>query len=108
MLRREIVLLVSRAIAILQLVPALIELFFGLPQQIYLLLWPILRTRATYAGTDSHTLFINTLRFPALGFSLARTATEFFVAWLFWNCGPTIERYLLPAGSEPEDTVEQI
>jgi hypothetical protein len=108
MSRREIVLLVSRAIAILQLIPALMELIIGVPQQIYLMLLPILRAQAAFPGVGSSTDFLSILRFSAFGFSLARIAVQLFAAWLFWNCGPTIERFLLPTGSAPEQTVEPI
>jgi hypothetical protein len=108
MSRREIVLLVSRAIAILQLITALMELIIGVPQQIYLMLWPILRAQAAYPGVATHIDFVSTLRYTTLGFTLTRVAAQFIVAWLFWNCGPTIERFLLPAGSEPEEPSESI
>jgi hypothetical protein len=104
MSRREIVLLVSRAIAILQLIPALMETFISLPQQIYLMLWPILRAQAEYSGVASHTWdLISTLRWETFGFLVVRIAAQLFIAWLFWNCGPTIERFLLPSGSTQEE-----
>jgi hypothetical protein len=108
MSRREIVLLVSRAIAILLLISALTELLFGLPQQIYLLLLPILQGQAAYPGVATHMDSVTTLRYINLGFTLTQVAVQFIVAWLFWNCGPTIERFLLPAGSTPEETAEPI
>ena len=87
MTRGEIVLLVSRAIAVLQLIEALFAAIFSLPPVI------LLSTRAlTLPVSESNRLLQET----QLWLLVARIAARFFIAWLFWNCGPFIERLLAP------------
>ena len=95
MSRREIVLLVSRAIAILQLIAALLDGFLYLPQQAFYLSQQ-LHMRTMFPGAQNHmppTIWISVI------VTLIRIAVLLIIAAIFWNCGPTIERMLLPSGS---------
>ena len=88
MSKQEIVVIVSRAIAVLLAVPALIGL---------VLLVPSLATtaymRTTFAGGPAMwaRMSLTVLLVPLLNAGLHITA-----AALFWFCGPTAERILLP------------
>jgi hypothetical protein len=88
--RREIVLLVSRAIAILQFIEALIFSFFSLPPAILSIRLFIQRQQFSQSPQ------LDSFHETAL-LVFVRIAVQFFIAWLFWNCGPFIERLLLPA-----------
>ena len=104
MSRREIVLLVSRAIAILQLIAALLDGFLYLPQQAFYLSQQ-LHMRTMFPGAQNHmppTIWISVI------VTLIRIAVLLIIAAIFWNCGPTIERMLLPSGSSPEAPTETV
>jgi hypothetical protein len=92
MTRREIVILVSRAIAILQFIEALMFSFFSLPPAILSFHNFILRMRIP----DSFRPQFDTLRETQILLMLGRIAAQLFIAWIFWNCGPFIERKLAP------------
>ena len=91
MSRRDIVLLVSRAIALLQIIAAVVGIS-GLPTQAFL----IYRQWTRLAGLPA----INRIQDPVFGMGLLTTLLRIglllFAATLFWNCGPAIERMLLP------------
>ena len=104
MSRREIVLLVSRAIAILQLIAALLDAFLYLPQQAFYLSQQ-LRLQSAFPQAHTHMppyLWIGVI------VTLARIAALLIIAAIFWNCGTTIERLLLPSGSGPEAPTETV
>jgi len=104
MSRREIVLLVSRAIAILQLIAALLDAFLYLPQQAFYLSQQ-LHMRSLFPQAQNHlppTIWIGII------ITVVRIVALFIVAAIFWNCGPTIERMLLPSGATPETPIEDI
>ncbi len=93
MSRREIVLLVSRAIALLQIIPALISFFTNLPEQLFVLS----QSTRLQSSLPGHISWL-----PEMGFihTFVRLAVSLLIALLFWQCGPMIERLLLPAGNE--------
>jgi hypothetical protein len=91
MSRKETVLLVSRAIAILMSIPAVMELFLGVPQRMWLL------SQNSRPGAQAYIL---RMQGEGIIFSLVRIAALLLIAMLFWRCGPAIERFLLPAGSD--------
>jgi hypothetical protein len=86
MSRREIVLLVSRAIAALTLIQAFNTLL------VYLRLLILFLTQQ---------FPIRSSNMPKeLIFEFARLLLMFLIGVLFWRCGPTVERFLLPAGTQ--------
>ncbi len=101
MSRREIVLLVSRAIALLQLIAALIDAFLYLPQQAFVLSQQ-LHLQSRFPSND-HLMSPMFWIGPAL--SIVRIVVLLLIAALFWNCGPMIERWLLPTGSTRPDEI---
>lgn len=96
MSRREIVLLVSRAIALLQITMALIDSFINLPEQA-LLLSQHIRLLNVFPG--SHIPVLPIAWVPII-FTLLRIAALWFLAVLFWKCGPMIQGLLLYTKSE--------
>jgi len=106
MSRKEIVLLVSRAIAILQIISALMGIVIALPQQIFIFVRPMLHARQTFAGTLTGAMDLSgAIRWDDLGFLLARIVVQLIIATLFWRCGPWIEQFLAPAELRDELTV---
>jgi hypothetical protein len=94
MSRREIVLLVSRAVAVLTIVTVLNDLLAELA------FWGRLLTREIiFHGTQSavHTAEI---QWTGVILSVVRILALLFIAGLFWTCGPKIEGFLLPAGAQ--------
>ena len=101
MSRREIVLLASRAIAILTTIIVLNDLFAELA------FWGRLLTRQMiFHGTDAavHTAEI---QWTGVILSVARILALLFIARLFWTCGPMIERFLLPGGAQEKSDTPQ-
>ncbi len=103
MSKKEIVLLVSRAIALLQIAAALVDCVTTLPQQGFLLY----REAAMFASMTAvrrlpQPLTLSPLLWVNLLTALLRIGVLLFIAALFWNCGPTVERWLAPAGVEQE------
>jgi hypothetical protein len=93
MSRKETVLLVSRAIAILMSIPALMELLLGVPQRMWLL------SQNSRPGAPAYIL---RMQEAGIFLTLVRIAAVLLIAMLFWRCGPAIERFLLPADSDQE------
>lgn len=91
MSRREIVLLVSRAVAVLVAIPALFTLLLGIPQQVWILSQTI-RMEGSLLTPQTHALV-------GIAISVVRIVVESLIALLFWRCGPTIERLLAPVDS---------
>jgi hypothetical protein len=86
MSRREIVLLVSRAIAIPIIIGVLNTLLVYIRLSVSMLSHPL-------SPHNSPTELI---------FEFARLLLTLLVGVLFWKCGPTVERLLLPAGTQQE------
>ena len=99
MSRREIVLLVSRAIALLLMIPSLISLVLAIPS---MLLTSYMReSLMSSMGTTYRSSLMRaegmSLLSVLLGFGL-----HLLAALAFWQCGPLIERMLLPGRSGVE------
>jgi hypothetical protein len=106
MSKREIVLLVSRAIAVIQLISVATTVLTILPRQILMLFQYQSQIRGVLAmgarmSPSSMALFNI---WQGLGFSLLQILVQLLFAFAFWKCGPTVERLLLPA----EETKEEI
>ena len=94
MSRREIVLLVSRAIAILTAIEALIHLS-NLPYQVLIMARQYLRS--LHGGPQN---YLVPEECTVIVLILVRVTGLLLIAALFWNCGPTIEHALLPKGTQ--------
>ena len=100
MSRREIIVLVSRALAIIQIVTALLELT-GLPQELLGLFHHILPIQKPVFGDYWSRYYME-----AVLSLIARIAICSFAALLFWGCGPKIEKFLMPSErGEAESTL---
>ena len=104
MSRREIVLLVSRAIALLQIIAALIVSFISLPVQVFLISQRFNLRQASPATNVG----LSPMEWMPIISTLAHIGVLLVVAVLFWNCDPMIERLLLPAGSGQKAADEQV
>ena len=93
MSRKEAVLLVSRALAIIQFVTALLDISY-LPERFISLYHHerVVSVLAT-AGTDT---YFQTLDRVGMVFMLMRIAGLLILTVVFWNCGSWFERVLLP------------
>jgi hypothetical protein len=103
MSRREIVVLISRAIAILTLTTALIDLLINLPYQVFLLIHQ-LNFQSSYAG---RLLPVSTVQWAGLIVSNVRMVALFVVGSLFWRCGPRIEQLFSSADAEAGSNIPQ-
>lgn len=102
MSRREIVLLVSRAIAILTIIPALVELLISLPYRMFTI-YQQMNLQGRYPSHPG----VNQLPWTLLMASLPRVIALLIIAIFFWRCGPMIERFFLPPGTEVQlDTTQ--
>jgi hypothetical protein len=94
MSRKEAVLLVSRAVSILQVIYVLMEVTY-LPVQFMSFFHHV--NRASVLDTPlASDAFYRTYYGVDIAFLLVRVAIEVTLAVFFWNCGPWIERVLLP------------
>jgi hypothetical protein len=101
MSRREIVLLVSRAVAILTIITALNDLLADLA------FWGRLLTRQMiFHGTDA-AVHIAEIQWAGVILSAVRILGLLFIAGLFWTCGPKIEGFLLLAGAQGQSDTPQ-
>lgn len=96
MSKRDAILLASRAIAILQLLTAAIEITY-LPDRLYSLS-RYTRLVATGAAPEAALDLWHQYRLD-VALLLFRFVMLMIFAWIFWSCGPRIERLLSP--SEP-------
>jgi hypothetical protein len=101
--RKEIVLLVSRAIALLQIIAAVVDAVLNLPQQGYVLY----RQYLLFAGMEEIHRFapapsVSPVFWIGVLTVFLRIGVLLFIAVLFWNCGPMVERWLMPTGVEQE------
>jgi hypothetical protein len=86
MTRNEVVRLVSRAIAVIQFITALIEVTY-LPSRMY--------SVHHYAGLGAST-YLQMSYSLDVSVLFLRIAGLLILTWVFWNCGPWISRMLLP------------
>jgi hypothetical protein len=104
MSRKEAVLLVSRALAAIQLISAFLELT-ELPDR-FLSLNHYTGLIAAGAATQGAYYFKS---YDEIGIALnfARIGGLMVFAFIFWNCGPWAERFLLPDKTEGMASQEQ-
>jgi hypothetical protein len=95
MTRREIVVLVSRALAIIQLMSALIEITY-IPDYLLNLFHHIIPLQFPFFGDYWSRYYME-----ALLALVARVAILLLAALLLWKCGPKIEQMLLPRDAAP-------
>jgi hypothetical protein len=93
MSRREIVLLVSRAIAAFTTIQAVMSLLVQLRIMV-LVIFQIRRFPGMNQGFESI-------------FEFARILLLFLIAAMFWRCGPMIEQLLLPTGTQQKSDTPQ-
>ena len=95
MSRREVVILVSRAIAIIQFISAVLNVSY-LPDRLFSFLH--------YVGTVGDILGANgywaTSYRIEIGFLFVRVIFLLVLTALFWNCGPWVESLLAPKKPE--------
>jgi hypothetical protein len=96
MSKREAVVLVSRALAVIQIMSALLEITY-LPQRLFVFSHRIIANRfSDLYGYWSLYDFEGTLAL------ILRIAILLLAAYLFWHCSGKIERFLLPPPSESQ------
>ncbi len=96
MTREEAVVLVSRALACIQAITALLDLTY-LPERFVSLHHYVQEGLAASSTTavDLATYYASLERIE-IGFFFGRIAFLMLMAMLFWNCGLRIARFLLP------------
>ena len=95
MSREEIVLLVSRALAVMQAAYALVDVTY-VPS--YLV------SANHYAVVDGYLGTIHRIELVAM---LTRILGLSILAWLFWRCGPWVAGILLPTPAEAAPTATE-
>ncbi len=101
MSRKEAVLLVSRALAIIQFVAALLDISY-LPER-FVSLSHYERIGSIVAATETDSYF-QALGRVGIAFMLVRIAGLLVLAVIFWNCGPWFETVLLPKRDRKDQT----
>jgi site-specific recombinase len=101
MTRKEAVLLVSRALAIIQLITAFVEVT-TLPTWFVSLHHYTSRINSSMAIPSDY--YFKSYDQLGIAFDFARIAGLLLFAFLFWNCGPWIESMLLPKDEDKEDS----
>jgi hypothetical protein len=96
MSRREIVLMVSRVIAVLLVIPSLISLVLTIPTALM-----NFYMRQSLMGAVGTTYRSSLMRAEGMGLLsiLLGFGLHLLAALAFWQCGSMIERMLLPSGS---------
>ena len=102
MTRREAVLLVSRALAMIQLISAFLEAT-TLPVRLISLHHYTSRIKASASILGDS--YFESLDQVGIAFRFARIAGLLILAFIFWNCGPWIERVLLPNCENQEQSI---
>jgi hypothetical protein len=102
--REEAVLLVSRALACIQGISALLEAAY-LPERFMTLHHYAQRLQMAVAARDAAAFDLETYYVSGerveIAFFFGRIAFLLLMALLFWNCGPKIARFLLPERKSP-------
>jgi hypothetical protein len=96
MTREEAILLVSRALACIQAIAALLD-FSYLPEHM-LSLHHYLQLAQTGSTTVAYWLSLERVE---IAFYFGRIAILLLTTLIFWNCGPRIARFLLPEQASP-------
>lgn len=99
MSREEAVLLVSRAVACMQGMYAVVDATY-LPERFMTLHHYVQRFQMFLAAKDAEASAVDayyvSLERVEIAFFFGRIAFLLLMAFLFWNCGPRIARLLLP------------
>jgi hypothetical protein len=93
MSRKEAILLVSRALAVIQFVTAMLDVTY-LPE--WFVSFAHHSARASLMSTIDYDSYLTNLDRVHLVFLLLRIAGEAIFAIVLWNCGPWVESHLLP------------
>lgn len=93
MSRKECVLLLSRAIAVLQLITAMMEMTY-LPERLFSLHHYKARPDVIAPLPD----YLTTLYSTEVAFLCCRIAGLLVLTWVFWECGPKLARLFLSTG----------
>jgi|SRR5215467_12340186 len=93
MSRKEVVLLVSRAVAAIQLITALIEMTY-LPERLFSL-HHFANLRSVLLSNLDVNYYATSDRIGVVSL-IARIAGLLILTVVFWRCGPWVERALLP------------
>jgi hypothetical protein len=101
MTRKEAVLLVSRALAIIQLISAIIESSYLPDRFISLYHYTVRINGASVSQPDN---YLRSYYQLIIAFIFMRIALLLVFAFLLWNCRPWIERILLPKCEDQENT----
>jgi hypothetical protein len=97
MSKREIVVMVSRALAVIQIVTTLLEVTY-LPQELLSLFHHIFPLQTPVFGD-----YLSRYYMEVVLALIVRIAICSFAAILLWKCGPDIERWLLPSKTESSE-----
>ncbi len=100
MTRDEAIMLVSRALAAIQLITALLDITY-LPA--YLLSW---HHHAQFGSSSIPSDYYTRLYTIELGALILRICGEFLLTLVLWNCGPWVVRFLLPPMQNEEKPAE--
>ncbi|HVC47410.1 MAG TPA: hypothetical protein VND90_09205 [Terracidiphilus sp.] len=103
MSRREIVVLVSRALAIIQFVSAL-ELLISVPERL-----PTLLRAASFSSELQSAGLLHDFQIAQyidMSTMLVRIAVFLVIGIVLWNCGPWVESKLLPVQQRPQQSME--
>jgi hypothetical protein len=98
MSKKEVVLLVSRALAVIQFVTAIIDVTY-LPE--WFVSFAHHSARASLLSTIDYDSYLTNLDRVHLVFLLLRIAGEAIFGIVLWNCSPWVERHLLPDSEGP-------
>ena len=101
MTRKEAVVLVSRALAVIQLIVALQEITYLPIRFMSFHHYTVRASTATALPSDAYFKSYDQLD---IAFLFARIAGLLFFALLFWKCGPRIQSALLPERDRVEQT----
>jgi hypothetical protein len=105
MTRKEAVLLVSRALAIFQLICALMELTY-LPVRFISLHHHT--SRINVLGPSGYDDFWSSYYCVDIAFLLVRVIIYLVLALVFWKCGPLVEYFLLPKSDDQEQSTKEM
>jgi len=96
--RRDAILLISRALAVVEFVNALVEITY-LPVRIMSFLHHERQVSVlVVSATDA---FYRSYYAVDIAFLFARCIGLLLLAWVLWHCGPWVEQVLLPKREEP-------
>lgn len=102
MSRKEAVLLVSRALAVIQFVTALLDISYLPERFISLNHYTRVVNSIGDSGVGAYSVYYLTYDRVGMAFLFARIAALLTLTLVLWNCGPWVERLLLPKIEEQQ------